>query len=128
LQNKVKISISQNLNFIFSCSCQLLSLDSSKKKELSCTISFSFSCYQVVFVKDLFQVEKTKIYRQYFRAATFPVDEACYLLHCKHCTNKELSFHGGYRAMGNVHVYQRAPYIFLGYGNNSIASSSVPQK
>jgi hypothetical protein len=103
-------------------------LDSSKKKELSCTISFSFSCYQGVFVKDLFQVEKTKIYRQYFGAATFPVDEAGYLLHYQYCINKKLSFNRGYRPMGNVYVYQRAANVFLGYGDNSIASSSIPQE
>jgi hypothetical protein len=99
-----------------------------KKNELSCTICYTFICYQGVFVKDLFQFEKTKIYRQYFRAAAFPVDEAGYILYCQYCINKKFSFHTGYRAMGNVYVYQRTPDFFLGYGNYSITASSLPQE
>ena len=126
VQIKAKISISQNFKFIFSCWSQLLSLDSSERNELSCTISNPFNCYQGLCVKDLFRFEKNTINRQYIRAATLPVDEAGYILHCQYCINKEFSFHTGYRAMGNVYVYQRSPDIFLGYGNNSVSSSSIP--
>jgi hypothetical protein len=99
-----------------------------QKNEHPCTISTPINCYQWVFVKDLFQVEKNKIYRQYFGTSTFSVDEACYLLHCQYRIDKERCFHTGYRAMGNVYVYQWAPDVFLGYGNNSITPSPLPQE
>jgi hypothetical protein len=59
-------------------------LDGSIKNELILTISYPFICLLGVIVKDLFEFEKTKIYRQYIRAATFPVDEGGYFLHYQH--------------------------------------------
>src|SRR5674476_1646520 len=97
-----------------------------KKNELSCTICYTFICYQGVFVKDLFQFEKTKIYRQYFWPPTFPVDEGGYFLHYQHYFYEVQDFPpqpSRYRTMGNVYVYQWATDVFLGYRNNSIASS-----
>jgi hypothetical protein len=54
-------------------------LNGSKKNELSGTIYNPLNCYQEEFVKYFFWIEKTKIYRQYFRAATISVDEAGYI-------------------------------------------------
>ena len=75
-----------------------------------------------------FQFEKTKTYRQYFRAATLSVDEAGYILHYKHSINQKFHVHPGYRTMGNVYVYQRTSDIFLGHRNNSITASALSQE
>jgi hypothetical protein len=74
-------------------------LKGSKKNELSWAIYFPYNCYQEVFVKDLFRLEKNKTDRQHFRAATLPVDEGGYFLHYQYCINKKFSFHPGYRTI-----------------------------
>ena len=74
----------------------------------------------------MFWFEKSKIYRQYFRASAFPVDEAGYFLHYQHCFYKDKISHLTQADIGQWEMFMFISGLMTFFWVTGIIQSLLP--